>query len=56
VGVRPEQNDQGNVYGCGILMDPDNQVTTFFTLNGVILGESFLEDFTNLIWKPKKIC
>jgi hypothetical protein len=34
-------NAQGNVYGCGILMDPDNTVTPFFTLNGIILCESF---------------
>jgi hypothetical protein len=29
-------------------------VTIFFTLNGFLLGEFFLEDFRNLIWKPKK--
>jgi hypothetical protein len=42
VGARPEQNAQENVYGCGILIDPDNKLTTFFTLNGILLGEFYL--------------
>jgi hypothetical protein len=36
-------NVEGNVYGCGILMDPDNELTMFFTLNGILLGELFLD-------------
>jgi hypothetical protein len=43
VGVRHgPTNVQGNVYGCGILMHPDNKLTTFFTLNGVFLGGFYL--------------
>jgi hypothetical protein len=42
VGVRHEPpNVQGNVYGAGILMDSNNKLTTFFTLNGFLLGEFF---------------
>jgi hypothetical protein len=44
VGAGPEQNVQGNVFGCGILMDPDNKVTIFFTLNSLLLGELFFGD------------
>jgi hypothetical protein len=38
VGVRPEQNVQENVFGCGLLMDPDNKLSIFFTFNGILLG------------------
>jgi hypothetical protein len=34
-------NVQGDVYGCGILMNPDNKLTTFYTLNGILLGKLF---------------
>jgi hypothetical protein len=43
VQARPKQNVPGNVFGCGLLMDPDNKLTTFFTLNGILLGELFFE-------------
>jgi hypothetical protein len=44
---RPEPpNVKGNVYGCGILMDPDNNFTMFFTFNGHLLSEFFSEDFS----------
>jgi hypothetical protein len=44
VGARLEQpNVQGNIFGCGILIDPDNKVANFFTLNGVLLGKFFFE-------------
>jgi hypothetical protein len=39
VGARPETPNV--VYGSGILIDPDNTVTIFFTLNGILLGEFF---------------
>jgi hypothetical protein len=35
----PPPNFHGNVYGCGILMDPNNKLTTFWTLNGILLCE-----------------
>jgi hypothetical protein len=43
VGASPEQNIQENVFGCGLLIGPDNKLTTFFTLNGILLGEFFFE-------------
>jgi hypothetical protein len=43
VEARPESIVQGNVFGCGILMDSDNKMTAFFTLNGILLGEFLLE-------------
>jgi hypothetical protein len=45
VGARPEpQNVHRNVFGCGILMHPDNKVKIFFTLNGILLGKFLLAD------------
>jgi hypothetical protein len=56
MGVRPEpRNAQGNVFGSGLLMDPDNKLTIFFTLNGILLGEFFSEDFINYNGS-QKIC
>jgi hypothetical protein len=34
---------QGNVFGCGLLMDSDDSVAIFFTLNGILLGEFFFQ-------------
>jgi hypothetical protein len=51
VGASPGQNVQENVFGCGILIGPDNKVTIFFTLNGIFLGEFFSRFLANLIIK-----
>jgi hypothetical protein len=32
-----EKNE--DVIGCGLLMDPNDALTLFFTLNGILLGE-----------------
>jgi hypothetical protein len=49
--IRPEQKESGNVAGCGILMNPDNKFTIFFTINGILIGSVYF----NLIHikKPK---
>jgi hypothetical protein len=31
----------GNVFGCGILMNPDDKLTIFFTVNGILIGSVF---------------
>jgi hypothetical protein len=36
---QPEMKEYGNVYGCGLVLDPDNKLAIFFTLNGQLLGE-----------------
>jgi hypothetical protein len=28
-----------DVYGCGILMDPNDKLAIFFTLNGILMGQ-----------------
>jgi hypothetical protein len=41
--VEPEINENGNVIGCGLVLEPDNKLAIFFTLNGQIWGELVLE-------------
>jgi hypothetical protein len=41
--IRPEMKDNGNVYGCGLVLDPDNKLAIFFTLNGKLLSKWMLE-------------
>jgi hypothetical protein len=36
--IRPELKDTGNVAGCGILVNSDDKLTIFFTLNGLLAG------------------
>jgi hypothetical protein len=35
--IRPKMKEDGNVYGCGLVLDPDNNLAIFFTLNGQLL-------------------
>jgi hypothetical protein len=37
--IRPQMKEHGNVYGCGLVLDPDNKLWIFFTLNGILMGE-----------------
>jgi hypothetical protein len=41
--IRPEMKQYGNVFGCGLVLDPDNKLAIFFTLNGKLLSEWMLE-------------
>jgi hypothetical protein len=40
--IQPEMKENGNVYGCGLVLDPDNNLAIFFTLNGKLLGKLIL--------------
>jgi hypothetical protein len=31
-------DDIDDVFGCGILLNPENKAAIFFTLNGILLG------------------
>jgi hypothetical protein len=37
--IRPKLKETGNVIGCGILINPDDKLTIFFTLNGILAGQ-----------------
>jgi hypothetical protein len=39
--IRPEKKETGNVIGCGILLDSDDKLTIFFTVNGLLIGSFF---------------
>jgi hypothetical protein len=42
--IRPEIKENRNVYGCGLVLDPENNLTIFFTVNGKLLGEFCLKE------------
>jgi hypothetical protein len=46
--IRPKVKEYGNVFGCGLVLDPDNNLSIFFTLNGKFLGELMLEVLKNM--------
>jgi hypothetical protein len=37
--IRPKRNEIGDVYGCGLLLNPRNEWAIFFTFNGVLMGQ-----------------
>ena len=37
--IKPEWNGQGDVSGCGILLDSKKKVSIFFTANGILMGQ-----------------
>jgi hypothetical protein len=42
--VRPTWNRYSVfVYGCGLVLDPEDRLAIFFTVNGKLLGELMLE-------------
>jgi hypothetical protein len=41
--IRPEEKEYGNVYGCGLVLDTQDKLWIFFTLNGKLLGELVLQ-------------
>jgi hypothetical protein len=40
--IKPIFNCMGDVLGCGLLLNPENQLSIFFTGNGILLGQSLL--------------
>jgi hypothetical protein len=44
--VRPFLQFGRNVFGCGFVLDPENKLAVFFTLNGKLAGELVLDVLT----------
>jgi hypothetical protein len=40
---KPTWNAVGDVFGCGLLLSPENELSIFFTLDGILLGPFFLD-------------
>jgi hypothetical protein len=38
--IKPKWNGKGDVVGCGLLLNPENEVSIFFTGNGILIGQS----------------
>jgi hypothetical protein len=46
VGILPLMKfDATDVFGCGLILDPEDKLSIFFTVNGQLLGELVLEGF-----------
>jgi hypothetical protein len=43
--IKPESKGQGDVLGCGLLLSSENEVSIFFTGNGLLMGK--LLELTN---------
>jgi hypothetical protein len=41
--IRPKIKEYGNVFGSGLVLNPDNNLAIFFTLNGKLLGKLMLQ-------------
>jgi hypothetical protein len=41
--IRPKWKEYWNVLGCGLVLDPEDKLAIFFTLNGKLFGELVLE-------------
>jgi hypothetical protein len=37
--IRPQMKENENVFGCGLVLNSDNNLAMFFTLNGQLLSE-----------------
>jgi hypothetical protein len=37
--IKPESKGQGDVLGCGLLLNAKNEVSIFFTGNGLLMGQ-----------------
>jgi hypothetical protein len=42
--MQPEWNGDGDgdVIGCGLVLNPNNQLAIFFTVNGILMGQFLL--------------
>jgi hypothetical protein len=47
--IRPKWKRTMNVVGCGLLLDPTDQLAIFFTLNGKLLGEFLRSHFKIIV-------
>jgi hypothetical protein len=46
-----EPNGCGDVYGSGLLLNPENELSIFFTGNGILMGQSSPSYIINLTSK-----
>jgi hypothetical protein len=37
--IKPKWNGRGDVLGCGLVLNPANELSIFFTGNGILMGQ-----------------
>jgi hypothetical protein len=43
--IKPEKKEYGmDVFGCGLVLDPEDKLAIFFTRNGNLRGKSVIEN------------
>jgi hypothetical protein len=47
-----DEADKGDVIGCGLLLSRQNELSIFFTFNGILLGQLFLEIWNFMLNAP----
>jgi hypothetical protein len=40
IAIKPKWNFRGDVIGCGLVLNPQNKLSIFFTGNGSLMGQS----------------
>jgi hypothetical protein len=49
------KDNRSNFYGCGLVLDPEDKLWIFFTLNGQLMGEFVLEFWVARILRPRTL-
>jgi hypothetical protein len=37
--IKPKWNGKGDIAGCGLVLNPENELSIFFTENGILMGQ-----------------
>jgi hypothetical protein len=48
--TRPTWNGPGDVLGCGLLMSSNNELSIFFTGNGILMGQFICAGLMNFMF------
>jgi hypothetical protein len=48
--TKPQWNGPGDVIGSGLWLNPSNELSIFFTGNGILMGQSHLRFLILMIW------
>jgi hypothetical protein len=50
--IKPVPKENGtNVYGCGLVMDPNDKLAIFFTLNGILLCQFLYSNIFQFLFR-----
>jgi hypothetical protein len=41
--IKPKWNGRDGVIGCGLVLNPANKLSIFYTVNGILMGQSLCD-------------